>query len=124
MEKIQQSLFVFNRDSQLRSERISQMRWLLVAQRGLQRVRLRVGREPQVLLDQLSDFLNERVETCALFVHDWSPAYERHECSIGVFDAHSGGAFATLDDDFDLAVILFLRLENAAECADAVNLLG
>ena len=107
----------------MRGKRVRQVRRFLIAQRCLQRVGLRVGRESQVLLDQLADFLNQCVETRAFFVHDRRAAHERHEGTVSVFHAHSGGAFTTLNDDFDLAVLLFLRLENAAERSDAVDLL-
>src|SRR5690349_16323930 len=100
------------------------MRRLLIAQRGLECVRLRVGREPQVLFDELTDFLNKRVETCAFFVDDRRAAYERHERAIGVLNADCRRAFAALDDDLDLAVLLFLRLENPAERAHHVDLFG
>src|SRR5688500_14132275 len=99
------------------------MRWFLVAQRSLQRIGLRIRRQAQVLLDELPHFLNERVETCAFFVHDRSTTNERHESPVAIFDAHSGGAFAALDDDLDLSILLFLRLKNAAERADTIDLL-
>jgi hypothetical protein len=99
------------------------MRRFLVAQRSLQRIRLRVRRQAQVLLDELSDFLNQRIETRAFFIHDRSTTNERRESSVAVFDAHSGCAFAALDHDLDLSILLFLRLKNAAQRADAVDLL-
>ena len=100
------------------------MRRFLITQRGLQRIGLSVRRESQVLLDELSHFLNERVETCAFFVDHWSTAHERHKCPVGILDPHGGSAFATFYHHFDLAVLLFLRLENPAKSANAVNLLG
>src|SRR6476646_9460218 len=99
------------------------MRRLLVTQRSLQRVRLRVGRKSQVLLDELSYLLNERVEARAFFVDDRRAADERHEGAIAIFNTHSRGAFAALNHDFDLAVLLLLRLKNAAERADAIDLI-
>ena len=92
----------------MRSERVGEMRRFLIAQRSLQRVGLRVRREPQMLLDELPDFLNQGIEPRAFFVDDRRAAHERHESAVAVFHAHSGGAFASLDDDFDLAVLLFL----------------
>src|SRR5215213_11841479 len=100
------------------------MRRFLVPQRGLQRIGLRVRRQAQVLLNELSHLLDERIETRAFFVDDGSAADERHESAVCVFHAHSGGAFASLDYDFDLPVLLFLRLENASERTDSINLLG
>src|SRR5689334_24334504 len=100
------------------------MRRLLVAQRSLQRVSLRVRRETKMLLDELPDLLNQGVETGAFFIHDRRATYERHEGSVGVLDAHSGRAFTSLDDDFDLAVVLFLGLQDAAQGSNSVNLLG
>ena len=107
---------------QLRCERIGEMRRFLVAQRCLQCVGLRVRRETQVLLDELTDFLDQRIETCAFFVDDRRAAHERHERAVGVFNADSRRAFATFDHHFDLAVLLFLRLENPAERSHPVNL--
>ena len=42
------------------------MRRLLIAKRSLQSVGLCVWSKTQVLFDELSDFLDERVEACAL----------------------------------------------------------
>jgi hypothetical protein len=44
--------------------------------------------------------------------------------AVGVLDPHGGRAFASLDDDFDLAVVLFLGLQNAPQGSNSVNLLG
>src|SRR5687768_5029254 len=100
------------------------MRRFLVTQRGLQRVSLRIGCETKMLFDELSHLLDECVETSTFFIHDRRATHECHERSLGVIDTHSSGAFASLDDDFDLAVLLFLRLENASESPDSVDLLG
>ena len=99
------------------------MRRLLIAKRCLQCVGLRVRRESQMLLDELADFLDQSVEACAFFVDHWRATDESHEGSVGILNAHSCRTFATFNDDFDLAVLLFLRLENAAERSDSVNLL-
>ena len=85
---------------------------------------MRVGREPQVLLYELADFLYERVEACAFFIDDWRTPHERHKRTISVLNADRCRAFATFDDNLDLAVLLLLRLENAAERSDPVDLFG
>ena len=77
-----------------------------------------------MLFDQLRDLLHQRIEARAFFVDDRRAAYQRHESAVGIFNANSGGAFAAFDHNFDLAVLLLLRLQDAAERADAVNLLG
>src|SRR5215213_4851185 len=100
------------------------MRRFLVAQRRLQCIGLGVGRQSQMLFYQLPDFLDERVQPCAFFVDYWCATHERHERSIRILNPHSGGAFATFYDNLDLAILLFLRLENASERADSVDLLG
>src|SRR5262249_47561012 len=100
------------------------MRRLLITQRGLQRVSLRIGRESQVLFDELADLLNQRVETCTFFVDYRGSAHQRHKRSVGILNTHRGRAFAALDDNLDLTILLFLRLENAAESANPVDLFG
>jgi hypothetical protein len=47
-----------------------------------------------MLLDELADFLNQRVEACAFFVDDRRAAHQRHEGAIGVLNAHVRRAFA------------------------------
>src|SRR5262245_33201284 len=100
------------------------MRWLLIAQSSLERVRLRVRRKPQVLFDELTDLLNERVETCAFFVDNGRTAHERHECSVAILNADSRRTLSAFDDDLDLAILLFLRLENTAQRSNPVDLFG
>src|SRR6185503_12355784 len=109
--------------SQLRCQCVGEMRRLLIAQRGLERVSLRVRRESKVLLDELTDLLNQRVEACAFLVDYRRAAHQRHERAVGVLDADCRRAFASFDYHLDLAVLLFLRLENAAERANPVNLI-
>ena len=106
----------------MRGKRVGKMRRLLVTQRRLQRIRLRIRREPQMLFDELTNFLNKRVEACAFFIHYGRATHERHESAVAIFDTDSCGSFAAFDHYFDLAVVLFLRLENAAERTDAVDL--
>src|ERR1051325_10993978 len=77
-----------------------------------------------MLFDELADLLNQCVEPRAFFADDGRTPDKRQKSTVGVFHAHSCRAFATLDDHLDLAVLLFLRLENAAERADPVDLLG
>src|SRR5687767_3059874 len=100
------------------------MRRFLIAQRGLQCIGLRVRRQAQMLFDELTHLLDECVETRAFFVDDGSAANERHECAVCIFNAHSCSAFASLDYDFDLPILLFLGLENASERSDSIDLLG
>src|SRR5438067_1830906 len=99
------------------------MRRVLITQRGLERIRLRVRRETQMLLDKLVYFLNQSLDTSAFFFDDRRTANESRESSVVILDAHSRGAFASLDDDLDLSVVLLLRLQDASQRADAVNLL-
>src|SRR5688572_11406735 len=98
------------------------MRRILITQRGLQRIRLRVWRQAKVLLDQLSNFLNERVEPRAFLVDHRRASHESHKGSISIFNTHSCGTFAPFNHHLDLAVLLFLRLENATQSSDPVDL--
>ena len=107
-EEFQQSLFVFDGKAQLGSQRVSQVRRIVIAHRGLQRIGLHVRRETQVLLNQLPEFLHQSIEACPFLVHHRGAAHQRHERAFGIFDAHHGGALATFDDDLDLAIVLLL----------------
>ena len=122
-KQFQQSLFVFDGNAQLRSKCISKMRRVLITKRSLQRISLRFRRQTQMLFDQLANFLHQCVEARSVFVDHWSAFDQRHKSAIGVFDSHGGGTFATFHDDFDLAVILLLRLQNPAERTHVVNLI-
>ena len=77
-----------------------------------------------MLFNQLTNLLNECIKARAFFINDRRAFNQCHECAVGVFDAHSGGAFASFHDDFDLTIFLLLRLQNAAERSHAVNLIG
>ena len=48
----------------------------------------------------------------------------RGERAVVVLDADGRGALAAFDDDFRLPVLLPLRLQDARDGADAVNLVG
>jgi hypothetical protein len=50
-EDFEETLFVLHGDAQLRSQGIGQMRRVLITERRLQGIRLRVRRQPQMLLD-------------------------------------------------------------------------
>ena len=66
-----------------------------------------------------------RVHQRDAFLADyWRSAHQRHERAVGVLDADCRRAFASFDYHFDLAVLLFLRLENSTERANPVNLIG
>src|ERR1041384_4645637 len=99
------------------------MRRLLVTKRCLWCVGLCIGRESQVLLNELTDLLDQCVKTCAFLVDYRRATHESHEGPIAVLNAHGCRTFATFDHHFDLSILLFLRLENATECANPVNLL-
>src|SRR5205807_6276860 len=109
------------RNSQLGSESISHMRRIGITHCGLQRVGLHVWSEPQMLLDQLRDLLHQSIGPHALFADNGRAADERSERAVVVLDANCRRALAAFDDDFDLAVLLLLRLENPRNRADAVN---
>ena len=77
-----------------------------------------------MLLDQLSNLLNEGIQTSAFFVDDWRTFYQGHEGAISIFYAHGCRAFATFYDNLDLTVVLFLRLQNAPQRTNTVDLFG
>src|SRR5579883_822460 len=98
------------------------MRRVRISESRLQRVGLRVGRKAQMLFDKLSETLHQGVKALTRFLRLRGAADGGGERSVVVLDANRRGAFAPFDDDFDLTVLLPLRLKNARDCADAVNL--
>ena len=82
------------------------------------------GLRPLDQLDELADLLNQCVETCAFLADHRRTAHEGHERTIGVLNADCRRAFTSFDYHLDLAVLLFLRLENTTERANPVDLLG
>jgi hypothetical protein len=76
-----------------------------------------------VLFYELTNLLDERIEARAFFVHDWGTTHQRHERSIAILNADGGRAFTPFNYNFDLAILLLLRLENPAERANSVDLL-
>ena len=123
-EDFEQSLFVFDRDAQLRRERVREMRRVLIAHGRLQRVGLRVGRKPHVLFDELRDALRERLDALACLGRRRRTPHGRSERAIVVLHANRRGALAPFDDDLDLTVLLLCGLQDARDCADGVNLRG
>ncbi len=100
------------------------MRRFLVAQRGLERVGLRVWRETKMLFDELPNLLDERIESSAFFVHDRRASDERHERPVSILDADRGRPFAAFHHHLDLAVFLFLRLKDSPQRSNSVDLFG
>src|SRR5262245_18606875 len=98
------------------------MRWLLIAQRGLQRIRLSIGRKSQMLLNKLANFLDQCIETCSFFVHNRRASHESHESSIGVFNADCCCSLTSFNDNLDLSILLLLRLQNPTQGTDTVDL--
>jgi hypothetical protein len=123
-EYFQQPLFVFDRDAQLRGERVGQVRRVLIAQGGLQRVRLGFGGEAQVLFDECRDALHERFKARPRFGDDGGTPHRGGKRPVIVIHPDGRRALASLDDHFGLAVFLALRLKDARDGADAVNLIG
>jgi hypothetical protein len=94
----------------------------LIAQGCLQRIGLTVWCQTEMLFNELTDFLNQSVKTRALFTSDGRASHQRGELAISILNANSGRSLAALDDHFDLAVLLFLRLQDAAERTNPINL--
>ena len=74
------------------------------------------------LFDQLADLLHQRIEPDVLFISNRSTAHQRHERAFSAFDAYHRRPFTTFDNDFDLAIVLLLRLQNASQRSHAVDL--
>src|ERR1700752_4740709 len=98
------------------------MRWLLISQRSLECIGLCIWSKTQMLLYELTNFLDQRIEARTFLIYDRSTAHERHKRSICVLHSNCSCAFATFDNNFDLTVILFLRLQDSAERTYAVDL--
>ena len=75
-----------------------------------------------MLLNQLSNLLDQSVKPGSFFIHNRSAAYERHKRTICVFYANRGSALTTFNHYLDLTVVLFLRLQDLAECPYSVDL--
>ena len=75
-----------------------------------------------MLLNELTDFLNQSVKTRTLFTSDGRASHQCGERAISILNANSGCSLAAFDDHFDLAVLLFLRLQDTAERTDTINL--
>src|SRR6266508_4051885 len=123
-KQFEQTLFIFNRDAQLRSERIGEVRRILIPERRLQRVGLTFRSQPQMLLDELTNLLYQSVEASAFLVNNGCALHQSHEGAVCVFHADGSGSFAPFDHDFDLSVVLFLRLQYATQSTHDVNLIG
>jgi len=123
-EDFEQPLLVLDGDFELRGESVGEVRRVLIAEGGLERVGLHLGGEADVLLDELRGALHESVDAGPRLGRDWSAAHGGGERPVVVLDADGRGALAALDDDLRLAVLLTLGLEDAGDGADAVNLLG
>ena len=76
-----------------------------------------------MLFDQLPDLLDERVEAGTFLVNDWGAFDEGHEGAVSVFNTDSSRAFPSFDYDFDLTVVLFLRLQDSSQGPDTVDLI-
>jgi hypothetical protein len=77
-----------------------------------------------VLLDELADPLHQRVDARPRLGGGRRAADGGREGAVVILDADGRGALAPLDDDLGLAVLLALRLEDAGDGADRVDLVG
>src|ERR1044071_1965879 len=98
------------------------MRWFLIAKRSLQCIRLGIRRKTKMLLNELTYLLDQGIEPGPFLVHDRSTTDEREKRTVSVFDSNSRCALASFNDNLDLTVVLFLRLENLAEGPDTIDL--
>src|SRR6185503_6748572 len=98
------------------------MRRVLIPERGLQSICLTFGRQAQMLFDQLSDLLSQRIQARPFLVNNRSTLNQGHKSAVGILNAHSCGSFTTFNYNFDLSVVLLLRLQNATQRAHAVDL--
>jgi len=96
-KQFEQSLLVLNRNAQLRSESIREVRRILISKRGLQSICLTFRGQAKMLLDQLRDFLHQRIQARAFFVNNRSTLDQGHESAVGVFNSHRCGSFAAFN---------------------------
>src|SRR5215475_10890982 len=96
----------------------------MIAHCRLQRIGLHVWRQSQVLLDQLPDLLHQSIYSGSFLINNRGAPHQGHEGTVGILDAHHRSALATFDDDLNLSVVLFLRLQDATKSADPIDLFG
>ena len=75
-----------------------------------------------MLFNELTDLLNQGIKTRTFFTGYRRPSHQRRESAITVLDANSSRSLAAFDDHLDLAVLLFLRLQDAAKRTHTINL--
>src|SRR4030095_5862842 len=75
-----------------------------------------------MLFDELSNFLNQGIKTSSFFINNRCASHESHESSISVLNADRRCSLTSLNDNLDLTVFLFLRLQNPPQRTDAVDL--
>src|SRR6185503_4901017 len=75
-----------------------------------------------MLFDELSNFLNQGIQTSSFFINNWCASHERHEGSISVLNAYCCRSLTSFNDNLDLTVFLFLRLQNPPQRTDAIDL--
>src|SRR6266446_1074676 len=99
------------------------MRRILISKRSLKGIRLGIRGESKMLLNQRLYSLDKSLELRSVFFHGRRFSHERRKGSAIIFDAYGRGPFTSFDDNLDLSVILFLRLQNSAKGANAIDLL-
>ncbi len=91
----------------------------------MQRVGVGVGRDPEELFNLSMDLLEQGIRPVSGFIHRWDPAHISMEHSVLVLlHANRTTTLPAFDHDLDLAVVEALGLQNAAERADRIDLLG
>ena len=75
-----------------------------------------------MLFDELPDFLHQGLKPGTFFAHHRRPFYQGQKCSVSILNSDRSCPFTALNYDFDLAIILFLRLENSSQRTNAIDL--
>src|SRR5687768_7312648 len=76
-----------------------------------------------MLLHQLANLLHQRINARPFFADYGSTSHQRGEGAVVILHANCSSPLATLYDDLDLTVVLLLRLQDAAQGPDRVNLI-
>ena len=77
-----------------------------------------------MLFDQLRNLLHQRISAHTFFADRGCTTNGGGESARVIVYANRGSSLTSFDDNFDLTVFLSLRLQNARNRPDLINLIG